>query len=97
MGHAERDLAAATLAVMQLARRTDDRYRDVPEHDRREAVSWLEGQEMPGHLIELVRRGGTLDADEQQRVFGEALPKGLRLEQSVGHLSPDPTHAGSES
>jgi len=91
------DRAAATLAVMQLARRTDDRYRDLSERDRREAVSWLADQEAPGHLIELVRRGGTLDADEQQRVFGEALPKGLRLEQSVGHMSPDPAHAGSES
>ena len=29
------------LAVMQLARRTDDRYRDVPEKLRRDVLAWL--------------------------------------------------------
>jgi hypothetical protein len=29
--------------------------------------------------VQLVRDGGLLDQDEQGRVFGEALPKGLRI------------------
>ncbi len=33
----------------------------------------------PDHSIELVRDGGRLDADEQNRVFGESVPKGLRI------------------
>ena len=31
------------------------------------------------HHIELVRDGGTLDEEEQNRSFGEALPPGLHL------------------
>jgi hypothetical protein len=73
------DPPACQLAVMQLARRTDDRYRDLPERARREAVDWLTFGEAPRHFIELVRDGGRLDREEEGLVFGEALPKGLRL------------------
>ena len=71
--------AECQLADMQLARRTDDRYRDLPEKLRREAVDWLPLETAPPHFVELVRTGGTLDSDEQGLVFGESLPKGLRL------------------
>ena len=67
------------LAVMQLARRTEDRYRDLPEDLRQQAADWLEDGQAPNHWIELVRAGGTLDQQEQGRVFGEALPIGLRF------------------
>jgi molecular chaperone DnaK (HSP70) len=67
------------LAVMQLARRTDDRYRDLSEKLRREAADWLAAEGSPRHFIELVRDGGSLDSEEQGLVFGESLPKGLRL------------------
>jgi hypothetical protein len=73
------DDTEARLAVMQLARRTDDRYRDLPEPTRREAADWLRGQDAPRHFIELVRDGGALDSDEQGLVFGESLPQGLRI------------------
>lgn len=78
--HAPRDPATSALAVMQMARHTDDRYRDVSEKCQREAVTWLRDLEAPVHLVELVRSGGQLDIDEQRQVFGESLPKGLRLE-----------------
>ena len=45
---------------MQLARRTDDRYRDLPEKLRREAADWLTALDAPRHFVELVRDGGTL-------------------------------------
>jgi hypothetical protein len=73
------EISELPLAVMQLARRTEDRYRDVPENARREAVDWLRGVDASRHFVELVRNGGTLDRDEQGLVFGESLPKGLRL------------------
>ncbi len=73
------ELAEHPLAVMQLARRTDDRYRDLPEKLRREAADWLAASAAPRHFVELVRAGGTLDSDEQGLVFGESLPKGLRI------------------
>jgi hypothetical protein len=68
-----------SLAVMQLARRTGDRYRDLPEKLRDAALKWLAVEGAPAHFIELVRSGGRLDTQEQGMVFGESLPKGLRL------------------
>ena len=67
------------LAVMQLARRTEDRYRDVSEKLRDRVLGWLQRHDAPEHFVELVRRGGQLDSEEQGLVFGEALPKGLRI------------------
>ncbi len=77
--HAAREPIGA-LVVMQLARRTDDRYRDLSEPRRREAIQWLEDHEAMTHLIDLVRAGGRLDQQEQRQIFGESLPIGLRLE-----------------
>ena len=67
------------LAAMQLARRTDDRYRDLPPETRADAAGWLESAEAPPHLAALIRDVGQLDEEEQVQVFGESLPKGLRI------------------
>ncbi len=67
------------LAVMQLARRTGDRYRDVSDKSRERALAWLERSGAPRHFLILVREGGRLEAEEEGLVFGEALPKGLRI------------------
>ncbi|MGM0488786.1 MAG: Hsp70 family protein, partial [Planctomycetota bacterium] len=74
------DESVGAIAVMQLARRTNDRYRDVSPPCRSRALDWLDDHEAAEHLVELVREGGVLDASEQNEVFGESLPKGLRLE-----------------
>jgi len=68
------------LAVMQMARRTEDRYRDLPDRLREKVLTWMLRNDAAEHFVELVRRGGSLAADEQTMVFGESLPKGLRLE-----------------
>ena len=70
---------AAPLAAMLMARRTDDRHRDIPPSLRDQVVKWLRDAEAPQHLQELVRTGGTLDETERGEVFGESLPSGLRL------------------
>jgi hypothetical protein len=69
--------AMLPLAVMQLARRTDDRYRDISDKLRQETLDWLSVGEIPKHYRTLVRRAERLDAEEQGLVFGESLPKGL--------------------
>ncbi len=69
-----RDLA---FAVMQLARRTGDRYRDVSEAARQRAIAWQEEVGAPAHYLELVRRGGELESGEERLVFGDRLPRGL--------------------
>ena len=75
----DREAPIYHLAVMQLARRTSDRYRDLSERSRKETVTWLRDQQARRHLIQLVNKGGGLDIEEQGQVFGESLPKGLRL------------------
>ncbi len=70
---------AGPLAAMQLARRTDDRYRDLSPKQRDAATAYLTRENAPNHFVELVRNGGNLDQNEQGLVFGESLPKGLRL------------------
>jgi molecular chaperone DnaK (HSP70) len=70
---------ASWLAAMQLARRTEDRYRDLPEKRRAAVLAWLEQSGAPAHYVELVRSGGRLEAEERGLIFGESLPKGLRL------------------
>jgi hypothetical protein len=71
---------SAPLAIMQLARRTEDRYRDLSEKHRREAADVMEGVDAPTHLVQLIRDRGQLDEEEERQVFGESLPIGLRLE-----------------
>ncbi len=67
------------LAVVQMARRTDDRYRDIDPATRENVLRWLGEQGAAEHLSELVREGGKFDTEEQGQVFGEALPPGLKI------------------
>jgi len=70
---------ADRLAVMQLSRKTNDRYRDLPESLRDQSAHWLETHNAPIHWIQIVRDGGQLDEEEQSQIFGESLPSGLVL------------------
>ena len=67
------------LALMQLARRTGDRYRDLSDSTRDAVLKVMQDHEAPAHFITLVRDGGSLDTEEQNLIFGEALPTGLRI------------------
>lgn len=66
-------------AVLQMARRTADRYRDVSKLARERALTWLADAGAPGHYLELVREVGELETGEERLVFGESLPKGLTI------------------
>jgi hypothetical protein len=66
-------------ALMQMARKTGDRYRDIDDALRQEVVERLEELGAPASVRELVAVGGQLDQEQQQQVFGEALPRGLRI------------------
>jgi hypothetical protein len=69
----------AQFAVVNLARRTNDRFRDLDEAMSQRVLDWLDAKQAGEHPRLLVREGGQLDVEEQNRVFGESLPKGLRL------------------
>ncbi|QDT05301.1 Chaperone protein DnaK [Rubripirellula lacrimiformis] len=67
------------LTIVQLARMTGDRYRDVSSEARTLASEFLESQQAPIHFQDLVTQGGTFDSEEQAAVFGDSLPLGIRL------------------
>jgi molecular chaperone DnaK (HSP70) len=72
------------LTVMQLARKTGDRYRDVSDAVRNLALECVErNAETPSaqsqRLLSLIRKVSRLAATEQNDVFGEALPAGLKI------------------
>jgi molecular chaperone DnaK (HSP70) len=66
-------------AITQLSRHTGDRYRDISETARDDVLTWMSASQAPAHYIELIRAGGQLREEEQDMVFGETLPHGLRL------------------
>lgn len=66
-------------ALVQLARKTGDRYRDISDAARETARNWLAAHQAPEHYQHLVLAGGELAAEEQKTVFGESLPRGLKL------------------
>lgn len=67
------------LAVMQLCRRTGDRFRDIDEAFRKQILGELHRCEARPHLIQLIDEGGTLDSEETNQILGESLPSGLRI------------------
>ena len=72
-------LPGQAFALMQLARRCDDRYRDVPDKIRERVLNWLTDHETPEHLLRLVSEGGKLETEVQAQVLGDSLPVGLSL------------------
>lgn len=66
-------------AVMMMARKTGDRYRDIGESMRDRVLSWMESRQAPDSCLLQIREGGRLDSEVQSQAFGEALPPGLRL------------------
>lgn len=67
------------LALMQMARLTEDRFRDLSPDTRERCTGWLDRNEAPEHFQSLIQSVGTLEAEEQSLIFGESLPKGLQI------------------
>jgi hypothetical protein len=67
------------LAAVQMARRTGDRYRDIPDKTRGHVLEWLKYRSAPPHYQSLVAEGGQLEGEEQTLIVGEALPRGLKV------------------
>ncbi len=75
----EANQSMALWSIVQLARKTGDRHRDIAQSSRDQLVEWLTWQKASDEQIELVKAGGQLDLAAQSQAFGESLPKGLRL------------------
>lgn len=66
-------------ALMQLGRRTEDRYRDIHPDLRSRVVAAMKRSDAPEHYVTLVEAGGMLDDAEMRQTFGDSLPPALRL------------------
>ncbi len=71
--------SAVHLALMQLSRRTGDRFRDIDDALRQQILKELTSCGARVHLLELIRDGGHLEGEEAVQVFGESLPSGLTI------------------
>ncbi|WDD94026.1 hsp70 family protein [Burkholderia sp. FERM BP-3421] len=69
----------AAFAVVQIARMTGDRVRDVPPATREAVIQRLAAAHAPAAWIGMVREVVELDAADTARVLGESLPAGLKL------------------
>ena len=74
-----KQLEAAAFAAVHLARVTDDRTRDLPAELREHIAMRLQAVKAPPIWVEMVQKRVALDAATERRVFGEALPPGLKL------------------
>lgn len=67
------------LTLMQLSRRTHDRFRDIDDALRNRIADRMTSAGVKSHLITLITEGGALESEEASQILGEALPVGLRL------------------
>ena len=68
-------------AVARMARRTGDRLRDVSDAGRDRILRWMTGFEEAAAHARLLEQVVPMAAEEESRVFGEALPAGLVLHE----------------
>jgi len=71
------------LAVMQIAQKTEDRYRDIQPKQRADVVQWLHRTDAPSRMIQAVEKGGGASSEDAAAIFGESLPLGIRLKANM--------------
>ncbi len=72
-------LDGATFAIVQLARLTGDRTRDLDEPTRIRAVAALTEAGAPAKWVRLLQEVVALETEDEARALGDTLPIGLRL------------------
>ena len=89
-------------AIALIARRTDDRSRDIPEAIREHAISRLTALGVGEETIQLLSKYVPPERADAVRSFGESLPPGLQFVSSSNCLlslpafhSPGPTFSKS--
>ncbi len=69
----------AALAASMIARQSGDRERDLDDSVRLSVIDKLTASKCAVSWINMVKQVAELDVKEQQQVFGESLPAGLRI------------------
>ncbi len=67
------------MAASMIARQSGDRERDLDDSVRLSVIDKLINSKCAVSWINMVEQVAALDAKDQQRVFGESLPAGLRI------------------
>ncbi len=67
------------LAVVMMSRLSGDRTRDLPEPQRNKIIKKLQASKQPQNWITMLQQTVSLDQQDAQQIFGDALPSGLRL------------------
>lgn len=70
----------APLAAVTLARKSGDRQRDINDELRKQLVVKLNSHRAPQSWITLVENVVELNASDERKIWGDALPAGLRLQ-----------------
>jgi len=83
-GCIQKHLSLYSLCLMQMSRRTGDRYRDIPASLRDRVCNHLKQIGAPELHIELVTRSGGLDKSIEESIVGDVLPLGFRLANVTG-------------
>ena len=68
-------------AVSRMARKTNDRIRDLDEKNRSKVLNWMQSNELPSDLVDPVRMTLPLARQDQKAMFGESLPSGIILKE----------------
>lgn len=74
-------------ALMELARKRDDRYLDIPENVRDEVARFLEQENVSENLLRLVLENSIADEKARDLIFGESFPLGLKIAENMGSES----------
>lgn len=72
-------VAVAAFPLVQMAVKTGDRFRDVPDSPRDRVTAWLERESAGRHYLDMVRSSANWELADRATAFGESLPRGLRL------------------
>jgi hypothetical protein len=81
-------------AIVLIARRTDDRLRDIDEAIREQAISRLTALGIPEETTQLLSRYVPPERADAIRSFGETLPPGLQVVSSSNCLLSVPALRG---
>jgi len=84
LGRGKLEGKESTFALVQIARRSGDRTRDIDEDLREQVLRALRAARADDHLLELVREVSEFQEGEQAQAFGESLPPALRLVREDG-------------
>src|SRR5205807_1451982 len=75
----ESERVAWAFCLAQLARKSGQRALDIDDSHREHVVAVLKSLSVPDHWAGMVEEVLELESEEQNQMFGESLPIGLRL------------------